>query len=166
MENKDLLQILKEHTKLELVEKLLEAYKVGDNKIQSIIEAKRPTSSHFFQEGDIVDLLVIRPLNTALRCKVISTGEPVTFRKNRFEIPGDTITVEVSKHWKNRNTSYISGKRIKQEFILSNLDLKPIKIEKCNTISQSECLLDDEHPERIRNIYKSIFRIPVLSIRW
>lgn len=157
MENRDPIQKLKEHTKAELLEKLLEIHKVGDKEIQTIIEAKRPESGPFFMEGDIVDLLVIRPLNRALRCKVISTGEAVTFRKNRFEVPGDTITIKVSKHWKNRNTSYISGERIKQEFIVSNLNLKPIKIEKYDTISRSECLLDDEHPERIRDIYERIF---------
>ncbi len=157
MENKNLIQKLKEHTKAELLDKLLEIHKVGDKEIQTIIEAERPESGSFFMEGDIVDLLVIRPLNRALRCKIISTGEAVTFRKNRFEVPGDTITIKVSKHWKNRNTSYISGKKIKHEFILSNLNLRPIKIEKYGTISRSECLLDDEHPERIRDIYKKVF---------
>ncbi len=157
MENNNLIQKLKEHTKAELLEKLLVLHKIGDKKIQTIIEAKRPESGPFFKEGDIVDLLVIRPLNRALRCKVISTGEAVTFRKNSFEVPGDTITIKVSKHWKNRNTRYISGERIKREFIVSNLNLKPVKITKCNTISRSECLLDDEHPERIRDIYKKIF---------
>ncbi len=157
MENKNLIQKLKEHTKTELLEKLLEIHKIGDKKIQTIIEAKRPEYGPFFKEGDIVDLLVIRPLNRALRCKVISTGEAVTFRKNNFEVPGDTITIKVSKHWKNRNTGYISGERIKREFIVSNLNLKPVKIAEYNTISRSECLLDDEHPERIRDIYKKIF---------
>ena len=97
MENKDLIQKLKEHTKAELLEKLLEIHKVGDKEIQTIIEAERPESGPLFMEGDIVELLVIRPLNRALRCKVISTGEAVTFRKNRFEVPGDTITIKVSK---------------------------------------------------------------------
>ncbi|MEA1911250.1 MAG: tetratricopeptide repeat protein [Spirochaetota bacterium] len=157
MENKDLIQKLKEHTKAELLEKLLEIHKVGDEEIQTIIEAERPESSSFFMEGDIVDLLVIRPLNRALRCKVINTCEAVTFRKKRFEVPGDTITIKVSKHWKNKNTSYISGERIKKEFILSNLNLKPIKIEKYGAISRSDCLLDDEHPERIRDIFERIF---------
>nr|MDA3940628.1 tetratricopeptide repeat protein [Spirochaetia bacterium] len=157
MGNNNLLQKLKKHTKSELIDLVIGIHTVGDKKIQAMIEVERSESSHFFSEGDIIDLLVIRPLNTALRCKILSTGELVTFRKNLFEIPGDTITVEVSKHWKNNNTSYISGKRIKQKFILSNLNLKPIQIKKYDTISLSECLLDDEHPKNIRAIYNRIF---------
>ena len=112
---------LKKQTKQELIELLTEIHSIGNEEIKTLITKVKPESDIFFSPGDKVELLVIRPLNTALKCKILKTGEMVTFRKNRFEIPGETITVKVTKHWKNRNTTYISGERINRECYLPAL---------------------------------------------
>ena len=152
-----LIEKLKQQTKTELIELLIKVHSAGDKNIKEMIEAKKIDPQQFYSSGDIVELIVVRPLNTALQCKILKTGEKVTLRKNEFEIPGETITVEVSKHWKNRNTTYMSGKKINREFNISHLNLQPLSIRKYEPVSRSEFMLSDEEPKELRDLYKSLF---------
>ena len=47
-----------------------------------------------------IDLLVISVKTTAMRCKIVSTDQPITLRKVRDEVEGEILTVIPSKIWR------------------------------------------------------------------
>jgi hypothetical protein len=44
-----------------------------------------------------LDLVILAVKKSAMRCKVVASGDPITFRKVRYEVEGEIITVKPSK---------------------------------------------------------------------
>lgn len=79
--------------------------------------------------GEPVDLIVLAVKKAGIRCKVLVTGEPVTYRKVRYECEGEVITVIPSKVWRFKRTSYLTGKTVKQTIDIPALNLKPLQLK-------------------------------------
>ena len=65
------------------------------------------------------------------RTRDLETGNIVSLQSNidfkAFEL--ETITVEVEKEWIFKKNSYVSGKLLKSEFLLANLNVPPLEYE-------------------------------------
>jgi tetratricopeptide (TPR) repeat protein len=80
---------------------------------------------------DHLDLIVLAAIKNAIRCRPIGAEEIVTFRSSqcRKAIPGEIVTVEVSKRWKYRGQSRLSGDIIATRLDVDALALKPLRLE-------------------------------------
>lgn len=83
--------------------------------------------------GQPVELIVLAVKQTGIRCKLIPTQEPITFRMVRDEVEGEIITVMPSKVWQFKNTVYMSGETISHRLDASALGLDPLKLEEQGT---------------------------------
>ncbi len=110
------------------------------------------------ETGQVLELVVTTPLKVALRCRLLDTGEPVTYRLKRLEVPGEIITVRAARCWKNGRTRYLSGEKLGRRIDISVLGLTPLKVVHGGEMEEDEFLLDDEHPLEIRELYRRVFR--------
>jgi len=76
-----------------------------------------------------VDLVVLAVKESAIRCKIVDSGIPITLRKVRFEVEGEILTVNPSKIWTYRKTHYISGDIIAKRIDIAALKLKPLELK-------------------------------------
>jgi hypothetical protein len=88
--------------------------------------------------GQPLDLTVRAVLKTAIRCSLLSTGEPITFRKARYEVEGEIITVKASKVWQHKNTVYMTGDVIGSRLDVKALGLQPLGIKEVGLWDPSE----------------------------
>ena len=79
--------------------------------------------------GKPIELAVWSVKKAGIRCKVIPSQLPVTFRMVRHEVEGEIITVIPSKVWQFKNTVYIAGKTINRRIDAASLGLEPLKLE-------------------------------------
>ena len=79
--------------------------------------------------GQPVDLAVWAVKKTGIRCKLIPTGEPITYRMIRDEVDGEIITVKPSKIWQYKNTVYMTGETISRRLDVGALGLKPLGLK-------------------------------------
>ncbi len=79
-----------------------------------------------------VELVALSLKKTAIKCKVLSTGQMVTWRKIMDEVEGEIFTVIPSKIWKHRKTFYMTGKPqgIHGRIDAAALQLTPLNLEK------------------------------------
>ena len=75
-----------------------------------------------------VDLVVLAVKDSAIRCKILDSGIPITLRKVRFEVEGEILTVNPSKIWTYRKTHYISGDIVSKRIDVPALKLKPLEL--------------------------------------
>ena len=47
-----------------------------------------------------LELVVLAVKKSAMRCKVVASGDAITFRKVRHEVEGEIITVKPSQLWR------------------------------------------------------------------
>ncbi|WP_320130800.1 hypothetical protein [uncultured Sphaerochaeta sp.] len=75
--------------------------------------------------------IVLKLNNMGYRTRELETGNIVSLKSDidfeTFEL--ETITVEVEKEWIFKKNSYVSGKLLKHELILANLDVPPLEYE-------------------------------------
>jgi len=76
-----------------------------------------------------VDLVVLAVKTAAIRCKVVPTGEPITFRKARNEVEGEILTVKPSKVWRYQRTHYMTGEIVSKRIDIPALQLKPLALK-------------------------------------
>jgi tetratricopeptide (TPR) repeat protein len=76
--------------------------------------------------GEPVELVVLGVKKAAMNCKVLASGDPVTFRKVRDEVEGEIITVRPSKLWRFQNIHYMTGEVESRRIDIEALDLKPL----------------------------------------
>lgn len=79
--------------------------------------------------GKPVDLAVWVLKRTGIRCKLLPSQVPVTYRLLRFEVEGEIITVMPSKVWQFKNTVYLTGETISSRIDVNTLGLTPLKLE-------------------------------------
>lgn len=130
MKNKDILNLLNPKDMATILKILVKENENTATRVEQIIEEMK-----FIQEINIsldkpVDLLVIAPMKTAIKCKIVNTGDFITFRRAGFdEAPGEILTVMPSKVWKFRYTHYISGKVQSKRIDIPALQLKPLALK-------------------------------------
>jgi hypothetical protein len=95
-----------------------------------------------------IELAVCAVKKNAVRCKMIPSQEPITFKKVRFEVEGEIITVVPSKVWQFNNTVYLSGKTISSRFDVGALGLDPLKLYEQGIFDPDEesHIIDDDDP--------------------
>lgn len=79
-----------------------------------------------FPIGQPVDLVVLAVKQSAIRCQILQTRQPVTWRRVRDEIEGQIITVSPTKIWRHRTTHYMTGEVIDTRLDISALGLEPL----------------------------------------
>lgn len=89
--------------------------------------------------GKPIDLAALVVKSTAIRCKVVSTGQPVTFRHRKDEVEGEILTVIPAKIWRFNNTWYMTGELISVRMDIPALKLTPLQLY--------EMLLWEPNPE-------------------
>ncbi len=75
-----------------------------------------------------IDLVALAVKTTAIRCKVVSTGEQITLRKVRDEVEGEILTVIPSKIWRYQRTHYMTGEIESKRIDIPSLQLKPLTL--------------------------------------
>jgi tetratricopeptide (TPR) repeat protein len=78
-----------------------------------------------------LDLVVLAVKKFAMRCKVVVSGEPITFRKVIYgdEVEGEIITVKPSKLWRYKKTHYMTGEIESRRIDIEALELKPLALK-------------------------------------
>lgn len=76
-----------------------------------------------------LELVVLAVKKSAIRCKVVALGDPITFRKVRYEVEGEIITVKPSKLWRFKRTHYMTGEILSKRFDIAALRLKPLALK-------------------------------------
>jgi hypothetical protein len=79
--------------------------------------------------GEPVELAVWAVKKAGIRCKMIPSQLPVTFRMVRHEVEGEIITVIPSKVWQFKNTVYMTGTTKGRRLDATVLGLMPLKLE-------------------------------------
>ncbi len=109
------------------------------------------------QIDEPVDLAVLVVKQTGIRCKLISSQLPVTYRTVNRDVEGEVITVIPSKIWQFKNTVYMSGETIDRRLDIEALDLTPLGIKEVGMFQPDETeLLDDNDP------YKKYY-LPIIA---
>jgi hypothetical protein len=75
------------------------------------------------------DLAVWAVKRTGIRCRLIPSQEPITFRMIRDEVEGEIITVQPAKIWQFKKTVYMSGETIGSRLDAKALGLKPLELK-------------------------------------
>ena len=78
--------------------------------------------------GEPIDVVAMAVKTAAIRCKIVSTGQPVTFRKVRDEVEGEILTIIPSKVWRHRNAFYMTGEIKSRRIDIPALKLDPLAL--------------------------------------
>ncbi len=79
--------------------------------------------------GKPIELFVLAVKRAAIRCKIVSTGQPIIFRKVRNEVEGEILTVIPSKVWRFQKTHYMTGEIQSKRIDIPALQLKPLALK-------------------------------------
>ena len=88
--------------------------------------------------GEPVELAVWAIKQRAIRCRVLPSQEPVTFRLVRDEVEGEIITVVPDKVWQYKQTVYMTGKVTGSRLDVAQLGLVPLKLEEREICDEEE----------------------------
>ena len=98
-------------------------------------------------ENEPFELLVLSVKKTGIRCLHLPTRLPVTFRKVRWEMEGEIITVMPTKIWQFKNTVYIAGSVTEKRIDIDALNIVPLKLENKGLFNpDKEDLIDKDSP--------------------
>lgn len=78
--------------------------------------------------GEPIELVALAVKTAAIRCRVVSTDQPITFRKVRNEVEGEILTIIPSKVWRYRKTHYMTGEIQSRRIDIPALDLEPLTL--------------------------------------
>jgi tetratricopeptide (TPR) repeat protein len=82
-----------------------------------------------------LELVVLAVKKSAIRCKIVASGAPITFRKVRNEVEGEIITVKPSKLWRYKKTHYMTGEIDSRRIDIEALGLKALSLKNMNVWS-------------------------------
>lgn len=106
--------------------------------------------------GEPIDLVALVVKSNAIRCKILSTGQTVTFRHRKDEVEGEILTVIPDKVWRFKNTWYMIGELKSKRIDIPALKLTPLKLEKM-FLWEPENEIFDEQSEPINAYQKAVF---------
>ena len=78
--------------------------------------------------GEPIELVALAVKTAAIRCRVVSTDQPITFRKVRNEVEGEILIIIPSKMWRYRKTHYMTGEIQSRRIDIPALDLEPLTL--------------------------------------
>lgn len=78
--------------------------------------------------GKPIELIALAVKTAAIRCKIVSTGQPITLRNVRDEVEGEILTVLPSKVWRYQRTYYMTGEIQSKKIDISCLHLEPLAL--------------------------------------
>ncbi|MBU1339499.1 MAG: hypothetical protein KKD56_10575 [Acidobacteria bacterium] len=79
--------------------------------------------------GEPIELVALAVKELAIRCRILDSHIPITFRKVRGEVEGEIITVRPEKLWQFKNTNYMSGKVESVRIDIPALNLEPLSLK-------------------------------------
>jgi tetratricopeptide (TPR) repeat protein len=115
------------------------------SKNQSAPGSERLIDQINIEMDEPVDLAVIVVKQTGIRCKLIHSQLPVTYRTVNRDVEGEIITVIPSKIWQFKNTVYMSGETIDRRLDIDALELTPLEIKEVGIFEPDEAELLDEY---------------------
>ena len=80
--------------------------------------------------GEPVEMVALAVKKSAIRCRILSTGQPVTLRGVSMEVEGEILTVVPSKIWRYGRTNYMSGKVLSTRIDIPALHLQPLGLNR------------------------------------
>ncbi|MDX2440809.1 MAG: hypothetical protein QNK40_09685 [Desulfobacterales bacterium] len=83
--------------------------------------------------GQPIDLVALAVKKSAIRCRVVSTQQLITFRKVRFEVEGEILTIMPSRVWRYGKTHYMAGDIISTKIDIPGLNLQPLALYEMGT---------------------------------
>ena len=78
--------------------------------------------------GEPIELVALAVKTAAIRCKIVSTDQPITFRKVRNEVEGEILTIIPSKMWQYRKTYYMTGEIESKKIDIPALNIEPLAL--------------------------------------
>lgn len=78
--------------------------------------------------GNLIDVVALAVKTRGIRCKVVSTGQPITYRKVFDEVEGEILTILPSKVWRYRKTHFMTGEIQSKRIDIRALNLEPLGI--------------------------------------
>lgn len=78
--------------------------------------------------GQSIELVTLAVKTTAIKCKIVPTGQPITLRKVRNEVEGEILIVKPSKIWRYKKTYYMTGEIESKRIDTLALQLKPLAL--------------------------------------
>lgn len=78
--------------------------------------------------GKPIELVALAVKESAIRCWTLGSHIPITFRKVRWEVEGEILTVRPEKLWRFKNTNYMSGKVESVRIDIPALNLEPLSL--------------------------------------
>jgi len=84
------------------------------------------------EDASVVELVALAMKERGVRCRLLTTGEPVTFRPRHQiwrEVPGQILSVKAGKDWNYAGTRYLSGELLSARTEVEKLGLVPLKLE-------------------------------------
>lgn len=107
--------------------------------------------------GTKLDLVALAVKSRAIRCKILSSGVPVTFKPVRYEVEGEILTVLTGKIWTYRKTHYMSGVVLENRIDIPALNLKPLEVTSMGEWDPAaDFWMDDEDP--CKKYFKAILK--------
>ncbi|NOQ21773.1 MAG: hypothetical protein GQ565_03865 [Candidatus Aegiribacteria sp.] len=68
-----------------------------------------------------MEAVAIAVKKAAIRCRIVSTRQPVTFRIVRREVEGEILTIIPSKVWRYQNTHYMTGEVLSEGMVIEQI---------------------------------------------
>lgn len=78
--------------------------------------------------GKPIEVVAIAVKTAAIRCKIVTTEQPITFRKVRNEVEGEILTIIPSKVWRYWKTHYMTGEIKSKRIDIPALNLEPLTL--------------------------------------
>ena len=88
--------------------------------------------------GKPIEVVAIAVKRVAIRCKIVSTEHPITFRKVRNEVEGEILTIMPSKVWRYQKTHYITGEIKSKRIDIPALNIEPLALNEMGVWNPEE----------------------------
>lgn len=80
--------------------------------------------------GKAIKVVALSVKTAAIRCRIVSTGQPITYRKVRNEVEGEILTIIPAKVWRYGKTYYLTGEIISRTIDIPQLNIEPLALNK------------------------------------
>lgn len=89
---------------------------------------EEPIQEFEIPAGKPIEVVALAVKTLGIRCRVISTEQPITFRKVRDEVEGEILTIIPSKVWRHRETYYMTGEIKSKRIDVPKINLEPLSL--------------------------------------
>ena len=105
--------------------------------------------------GKPIEVVAIAVKTAAIRCKIVSTDQPITFRKVQNEVEGEILTIMPSKVWRFQKTHYMTGEIKTKRIDIPALNIEPLDLNEMGVWDPKEDYWG-EPDDPLNNYFKAI----------